>query len=218
MSCPQCIGIEQLFDDATAAAELDRYRKAGPRKTTRLLIEGVAEAGVAGRTLLDVGGGIGAVHLGLLAAGAGRAFDVDASSAFIRVARQEAESRGLADRVTHRFGNFVDMAAEIPAADVVTLDRVICCYHDMEGLLGLSARRASFAIGMVFPRDTGRARLMSRLLNSLRHLRGSPFRNFVHPYPRIESLLRAHGLESCFRRQTFFWQVEVFRRVRPADG
>ena len=216
MNCPQCVGIEQLFNDAEADAELRRFRKRGPRKTTRLLIEGVTEAGVTGRTLLDVGGGVGAVHLGLLAAGAKHALDIDASSAFIRTARQEAESRGLADRVTHRFGNFAEMAAEIPTADVVTLDRVICCYHDVEALLGLSARRASSTLGMVFPRDIMRARFMNRLLNLRRRLAGSPFRTFIHPRSRIEEILGSCGLESIFQRRTFFWQVGVFRRVRPA--
>jgi 2-polyprenyl-3-methyl-5-hydroxy-6-metoxy-1,4-benzoquinol methylase len=216
MNCPQCVGIEQVFNEAEANAELGRFRRKGPRKTTRLLIEGVREAGVAGRTLLDVGGGVGAVHLGLLTAGATHALDIDASWAFIRTAREEADQRGLADRVTHRFGNFTEIAAEIPATDVVTLDRVICCYHDVEALLGLSARRASATLGMVFPRDLPRARLMNRLINLRRRLAGSPFRTFIHPRSRIEEIMKSGGLESVFQRRTFFWQVEVFRRARPA--
>jgi hypothetical protein len=215
MSCPQCVGIEQSFDDAEASAELGRLRARGPRKTTRLLIEAVKEAGVAGRTLLDIGGGVGAVHLGLLSAGAGTAVDVDASSAFLRAARMEAGRRGLADRITHRFGNFVDMAAEISPADIVTLDRVVCCYHDLDALLGLSARRAARMLGMVFPRDTAAGRFVNRLLNLVQRIKGSSFRTFVHPYSRIETALHAAGLERAFHGRTMFWQVEVFRRVRP---
>ena len=217
MSCPQCVGIEKSFDDAEANAELDRFRRRGPRKTTRLLIEGVKEAGVSGLTLLDVGGGVGAVHLGLLAAGADSAVDVDASSAFLRAARAEAASRGLARRIAHRFGNFVEMAAEISPADIVTLDRVLCCYHDMESLLGASARHATSTLGMVFPRDTWRGRFMNRLLNLVQRIKGTPFRTFVHPHTRVAEILRASGLESTFQRTTFFWQVEVFRRARPAQ-
>jgi magnesium-protoporphyrin O-methyltransferase len=144
--------------------------------------------------------------------------DVDASSAFLRTARQEAESRGLSDRVTHRYGNFAEMEADIPPVDVVTLDRVICCYHDVESLLGLSARRASSTLGIVFPRDLARTRFMNRLLNLRRRLMGSPFRTFVHPRPRIEEILGACGLRSAFQRRTFFWQVEVFRRAGPAEA
>ena len=216
MSCPQCIGIEQVFDDIEARAELDRFLRKGPRKTTRLLIEGVKEAGVAGRTLLDIGGGVGAVQLGLLAAGAKRAVDVDASSALLRTAHQEAEKRGVADRITYRFGNFVEMAEELPPADVVTLDRVICCYHDVESLLAHAARHATSALGMVSPRDLPRGRFMNRLINLGRRLRGSPFRSFIHHRSRIEELLSSCGLERSFYRRTFFWQVEVFRRASPA--
>jgi ubiquinone/menaquinone biosynthesis C-methylase UbiE len=175
----------------------------------------VKEAGLAGRTLLDIGGGVGAVHLGLLSAGAGTAVDVDASSAFLRVARAEAGKRGLADRITYRFGNFVEMAAEVAPADIVTLDRVVCCYHDVEALLGLSARRAASTLGMVFPRDTAAGRFLNRLLNLVYRLKGTPFRTFVHPYSRIEEVLRSAGLQRSSQQRTFFWQIEVFRRVRP---
>ena len=45
------------------------------------------------------------------------------------------------------------MSDEIEAADVVTLDRVICCYPDMEALVGRSAERALRLYGLVHPRD-----------------------------------------------------------------
>ena len=218
MSCPQCVGIDQLFNDDEARSELARLHRKGPRKTTRFLLEGVARAGVAGRTLLDVGGGVGAVHLGLLSAGAGRAVDVDASASLLRAARREAESRGLADRVTHRFGDFVEMASEIPPADIVTLDRVLCCYPDMEALLGQCARHATTTLAMVFPRDTRRGRCINWLLNLGYRIRRTPFRTFVHPRARIENVLRCAGLEPAFHRHTLFWQVEVYRRVRPLSA
>ncbi len=214
MSCPQCIGIEQSFDDREAAAELARYRRKGPRRTTQLLIDAVAADGTADRTILDVGGGVGVVHLALLAAGARRAVDVDASSAFLSVARSEAVHRGVADRVTYRHGNFAEVAAEVPATDVVTLDRVICCYDDVDALLGTAADHARQSLGLVHPRDVAWARAVNALLNAFYRLRGTPFRTFVHPRARVEGILRAAGFERSFHRHTFFWQVEIFRRVR----
>ncbi|MGZ8690915.1 MAG: class I SAM-dependent methyltransferase, partial [Aeromicrobium sp.] len=46
-------------------------------------------------TVLDIGGGVGAVHHELLHSGAATAVDVDASRAYIAVAREEAERQGL---------------------------------------------------------------------------------------------------------------------------
>src|SRR3990172_2707418 len=142
MPCDQCFGIEQEFDGRTARREQAGYRRKGAPKTTRLLIDGLLQAGVEGRTVLDIGGGVGALQHALLDAGASRAQSVDASSAYLEVARQEAGRLGLADRILAVQGDFVQLADSIGEADIVTLDRVICCYDNMRGLVNESARRA----------------------------------------------------------------------------
>ncbi|MBI2966094.1 MAG: hypothetical protein HYY34_07815 [Chloroflexi bacterium] len=73
MNCCQCQGIEQVFNAKVAARELRAYRKKGPRKTTRLLIDALKAEGVDGLTLLDIGGSIGKIQHELLDAGAARA-------------------------------------------------------------------------------------------------------------------------------------------------
>ncbi len=69
MSCAQCQGIERMFDRRAAERELRQYRAAGPGGTTRLLIDALKAEGVAGLTLLDIGGGVGAIQHELLRAG-----------------------------------------------------------------------------------------------------------------------------------------------------
>ena len=39
MNCRQCLAIEGVFGQGVATKELARYRKKGPTKTTRLLID-----------------------------------------------------------------------------------------------------------------------------------------------------------------------------------
>jgi magnesium-protoporphyrin O-methyltransferase len=51
----------------------------GPRHTTQKLIDVLVAEGVNGLVVLDIGGGVGTVHLALLEAGARHAVDVDAS-------------------------------------------------------------------------------------------------------------------------------------------
>jgi SAM-dependent methyltransferase len=215
MSCPQCVGIERFFDDAVARRELRRYRRKGPAKTTRMLVEGLAREGVDGATFLDVGGGIGAVHHELVAAGAAEGTCVDASPAYLEAARSESAKRGNAERVRYVLGDFVELQSEVGAADLVALDRVVCCYPDMAALVDGTATRARRAYGLVYPRDTRFVRIMIGMLNLVQRLRRHPFRVFVHPTSEVEARLLAAGLERATRATTLMWQVVIFRRLRP---
>ena len=214
MSCEHCAGIEEMFDDENAEDELKRFRKRGPRWTTRILIRELVAQGVDGRTVLEVGGGVGVVHLALLEAGARNAIDVDASAAFLRAARKEAQRRGLGKRVTHRHGNFVDLAAETPAADIVALDRVVCCYDDAQSLVALAAERARAVLGIVYPRDNWPSRLINWALN-LRWTRvAEGFRTYVHSREKVEGAVITRGLQFQRRINLGLWQVAVFSRPR----
>lgn len=157
MNCCQCEGIACHFDTERAQEDLRTYRDQGPDKTSRMLIDGLVSEGVAGMSLLDIGGGVGAIQHELLNAGADRAVAVEASAAYLEAAQEETMRRGREDRIEYRHGNVVDLAARpqgIPAADVVTLDRVLCCYHDMDALIRVSVERARLFYGLVYPPDT----------------------------------------------------------------
>jgi magnesium-protoporphyrin O-methyltransferase len=213
MNCGQCQGIEREFNQGEAAGKLKSYRERGPAETTRLLIEAVKASGVQGLTVLDIGGGIGAVQYGLLEAGAEGATSVEASSAYLRAAQDEARRQAWIDRIRYAHGNFVELAAEITPADIVTLDRVICCYHDMPALVGLSAARARKVYGLVYPRDSWWVRLGIWLENLIYRLQGSPFRAYVHAPQAVEAILREQGLRRRYHKQNLAWQVAVYTRA-----
>jgi len=214
MSQCQCKEIESVFDETLAEGELDKARRRGPRKTTRMLIDALRARGVNGKTLLDIGGGVGTIQHQLLALGVKEAVDVDASSAYLKIARKEARRLGFEGRVTFHHGNFVELARSVPRADIVTLDRVICCFDDMEDLVEASAKKAKAAYGVVYPLDAWWTRLGVRLINLMRRLRKDDFRIFAHPTSRVESILGAHGLKRTFRRRWGMWQVAVFAKER----
>jgi SAM-dependent methyltransferase len=212
MNCCQCQGIEELFSQPYVTKELDRYRAKGPNKTTRMLIEAIKETGVSHQTLLDIGGGVGAIQYELLAAGLEHATDVEASSAYLSAARAEAQRRGYSEQVSYHQGNFVDLADEVAPADIVTLDRVICCYPDMHKLVGLSAERARKLYGLVYPRDTWWIKIGLAVGNFFFKLRRSAYRGFVHPTRMVEAVIGNHGLKRRFYRQTLLWQIVVYSR------
>ncbi len=212
MKCCQCQGIESQFDAKLAAKELNSYRRRGPRRGTRMRIEALGAEGIKGMTLLDIGGGIGAIQHELLSAGVSSATNVEASLTYMEAAKEEAQRRGHGDRVSYQPGDFVDLASAIEPADIVTLDAVICCYHDMEGLVGLSSQRARKLYGFVYPCDTWWMKVIFTVGNFYFWARRRSFRLFLHPTQAIDTVLRRNGFQQRFYRKTQFFQVVVYAR------
>jgi hypothetical protein len=210
MSCSQCIGIELEFDDKLATKELLQYRNDGPIKATQLLIDALIAEGISEMTLLDIGGGIGVIQHELLKAGARSCIKVEASQAYIKATKEEAERQGHADRISHLHGDFVDLAADIPQCDIVTLDRVICCYHDMVELVEKSVSLARSLYGLVYPLDNWSAKIAGFRENTGHRLHRSPFRFFVHSPEVVEEILRNKGFEQRFYREVGMWQIVVY--------
>jgi predicted TPR repeat methyltransferase len=212
MNCCQCQGIEELFSQKLVNRELSHYRAKGPDKTTRILTEAIKERGVEGLSLLDIGGGVGAVQYDLLGAGVQNVTGVDASAAYLSVAKSEAERQGYASSVSYRHGDFIDVAEEITPADIVTLDRVICCYPNMEKLVDLSAKRARRLYGLVYPRDVWWIKIGLAVANFFLRMRHNPFRGYIHHSEAVEAVLSNNGLKRLFFRRTMLWQVVVYCR------
>jgi SAM-dependent methyltransferase len=178
-----------------------------------MLLDLIRRYGVAGSSILDVGGGIGVIDHELLRAGAGHAVLVDASEAFLDAARQEARRGNVLDRLELVGGDFVQVAEKIDAADIVTLHRVVCCYRDAEALVGLSSARARTLYGLVLPRDRWFVRLGLRLLNLKHRLLRQAFRAYAHPNARIDRIVAANGLKPRFEAATRVWRVVVYDRT-----
>ena len=208
----QCDGLSRTFDPKVAEQDLRDYLHDGPDPSTALLIEALRRRGVEGRTLLDIGGGIGAIQLELLQSGLAFATDVDVSGSFIEVARGEAARRGFGPRTAYRQGDFVSVAADVRPVDLVTLDRVICCYPDLDSLAGMAADRARDRLALVHPRDHWWLRAGAGVFNTIRRPVGR-IRFFVHRTTRLEAILHSAGLEREWAGGTWFWRVAVYRRV-----
>ncbi len=212
MTSCQCEGIEACFNPRLAAQELNHYRRKGAAKSTRRLIAALEAEGVAGMTLLDIGGGVGAIPHALLRDGVNTATTVDASTAYLDVARDEAQRRGLSDRMRFEHGNFVELAPDIPPADIVTLDRVLCCFDDMTALVSASAARATHLYGLVYPRAFWLLRAFTRIHAGFARLMGNQMRFFVHAPAAVDAIVRGQGFERRFYDTVGLWQVIVYAR------
>ncbi|MEK6974918.1 MAG: class I SAM-dependent methyltransferase [Candidatus Thermoplasmatota archaeon] len=168
--------------------------------------------GFAARTVLDIGGGVGVVQHELATRGATRLTDVDASQAYLDVAKKEAHRRGYGERARYLYGDFVDVASQVESADLVTLDRVVCCYPDASALLHRAAERAKGRLGLVWPRDRWWTRLAARGMNSILVVTRNPFRMRIHPDNLVHGELERAGLIRQHHQRAGFWQVAVYER------
>lgn len=203
-------GCANTFSTRQAEADLKRYRRQGADRTTQALIDAIVATGVEGATLLDIGGGIGAIQLALLEAGATRAVSVDATEAYVTAAREEAERRGLADRTDGRVGLFEALAPELEPADVVTLDRVVCCDPDLPGLLTEVAQHARRVVGLVYPREAWWNRFAARVAAAWGWVTRDPTRWHLHRHAEIEAILGHAGFVRRDVTRTLIWQVALF--------
>jgi len=212
-----CASVGRHFDSTVAQGDLDRYRREGPNTTTRLMRDGILSSGRA-RTVLDVGAGIGALSFELLAAGFSGATAVDAAPAYVAAARQEAARRNRASQVEVVEGDYVAMARSLPVADVVALDRVVCCYPAYEPLLQAAALHSRSLLALSYPRARWYVHLVMALENVWRRIVGNSFRTFVHPPGSMETLMQGLGFRRASRRSTVVWCVDVYARETPLEG
>ncbi len=166
--------------------------------------------------MLDVGAGIGALGFELLAAGAERVTAVEAAPAYVAAAREEASRRNLSDRVELVQGDFVSVAAQVGQADVVTMDRVVCCYPAYQPLLEAAVRRSRRLLAFSYPRDRWYVRAAVAIQNFARALLRNPFRGFVHPARGLEAVLERHGFVRIQRRETLKWSADLYERADAA--
>ena len=212
MPCNCCEITDNAFTEAEAKSELRGYRRRGPANQTKLILSAIRSLGLKGVALLDIGGGIGSIHHELLKDVAREAVHVDASSAYLNEAREETARRGNTESVKFIHADFTDVASQLPPADIVTLDRVVCCYPDFRGLLKAAADHSRKAIALTYPRETWYMRFGLRVANFFQKLRKDPFRVFLHPVAEIESLLKNEGFEKTSIRRLFVWEMAMYQR------
>ena len=204
-------GYRKVFGARTARHDVRKYWRRGLDRAARQIVGFLAGRGVAGDSVLEVGGGVGAIQFELLNAGAARTTNVELSPEYEPYA---AELLGADTRVERRVGDFVRDAGELEPADDVVLHRVVCCYPDPEALVGAAAERPRRRLVLSFPHDTALFRAGSAVFNAFLALTRTEFRTFVHPAAAIVAPARARGLEPTLDTRTRMWRIVGFERAR----
>jgi hypothetical protein len=201
----------KVFSKRLARRDARRYRRKGLDKTAQLIVDRLTERGVADATVLEVGGGVGAVDIELLKAGAREATVVELSEEYDAEAAELLAENGLDERVARRHGDFVELEGIVEAADVVVMHRVVCCYPDPEALVGAAAGHARRLLALSFPRDSWWVRVGWYAVDVWFRL-VYRFASFVHPRERILAAAARSGFAPVHEHSGRIWHVAVLER------
>jgi tRNA G37 N-methylase Trm5 len=208
-------GYRQIFSERGARAQARDYRRSGLDTTSRRIVDLLKERGVEGLTLLEIGGGIGAVQIELLKAGLARAVSVELTPSYEASAVELLREAGFQNRVERRVMDFVVAASEVAAADIVVMNRVVCCYPDLPRLEGAAAEHAVHTLVMSFPKERWWSRVVVWMANVGMAMTRREFRIFLHPVAQIWATGESRGLERAVSRPGVFWEIAAMQRAEP---
>lgn len=206
-------GLDEVFDNKFAERDARRYRKSGlPPRSRKLLAAIETVLPLANRSVLEGGVGAGAFIVELLRRGAGHAVAIDAAHAQLASTRQLAREYNVDQRTEFVHGDFA--TTELPPADLVVLDRVVCCYPEWRPLLTRATHCAKQVIALTYPRDTRAFRFVHTLMDFWFVITRSDFRFHIHPIPEMQQLLRQAGFDLRVVGKYYWWEILVAERAR----
>ena len=206
-------GYRWVFSERSAHREARRYRRRGLDGTSRRIVDFLKEQGVEGQTVLEIGGGIGAIQIELLKAGAARATSIELTPTYEEEASRLLAEAGLSDRVERKVMDFAQAADQVEGADVVVMNRVLCCYHDMPRLAGAAADHAQQTLVMTFPRRALWLRAMLGVGNGVLWLTRRHFHIFLHRPSEIMATSQRHGLRPLINQPGLMWTLAALTRA-----
>lgn len=211
-ACCDPRGCDRVFDSRYARRTAARYRRRGLDRTARWMVEQVTQHGVQGATVLEIGGGVGAIQLELLKRGAVATTNLELSPAYDAEARRLLDDAGLSGRVTRRILDIVADPAAVAQADIVVLHRVVCCYPDYAALLAQVAAHARRHVVFSYPPANAVTRALVAVQHLSGRLTGREFRAFAHSPAAMSASLTRHGLRAGPARRGALWRAAFFSR------
>lgn len=198
---------DKVFDEKHARSKAREYARNGLSRDSQRVVELIRGRMSPGYSVLEVGGGIGEIHLELLRNGAARVVNVELATQYESVASELIRERGVGDRVERRLGDFVGEAAHLPVADVVVMNRVVCCYPDPDALVGAAAEHARRLLVMTLPVDRWWIRWGIAAANAWLAVRGNAFRGYVHATRVVVAAAERGGMRLVDQRRGLVWQL-----------
>jgi magnesium-protoporphyrin O-methyltransferase len=211
-SCCDARGCDGFFTPRMARRAADRYRKKGVDTTAQRMLSFLEEHGIEGATVLEIGGGVGELQIELLKRGAARTLNLELSPGYDDEATRLVREAGVEGQAERRLYDIGADPAGVEPADVVVLNRVVCCYPDYERLLGAAADHARRLLVFSYPPRNALSRLLLGAQNLRFALQRKEFRTFAHPPEKMLAVVEGHGLVHAYAHRPVVWQIAGFER------
>jgi len=212
VSCCTARGYRRFFGARFARRAARRYRRRGLDGTAAAMVEFLERRGVAGATVLEIGGGLGEIELELLKRGAERAVNLELSPSYDEEAARLFAEAGLEARAERRLHDIAAGGDGVEPADVVVLHRVVCCYPDYERLLGAAADHARRLLVFSYPPRNAASRLLVAVQNVAFRVLRREFQVFAHPPAAMLAVLEGRGLRPAFAHRSLVWRAAGLER------
>ena len=212
MPCSCCAGEAlDIFSEKGARRELRRYLENGlGGHDAKLIAAWAEEGGLEGKTVAEVGGGIGQIQAELLRRGAAGGTVVEVVGGYAGPASELAHAVGIADRTSLVLADLIEDPGAVEPADIVVLRRVVCCSREGPALLGVAAAKARRTLLASYPRDRAVIRAVSRLQNLCFLLVRKRFRAYVHPPAELERAVAGSGLTRSRVSRGLVWETAQY--------
>jgi magnesium-protoporphyrin O-methyltransferase len=204
------------------ARRVEKYakrQKDGLGAESRTIIEALSAQGVAGKSLLEIGCGVGSVTFELLRLGVSKAHGVDLSPEMVATAKELASTMGYSSRTLFEVGDGAE--TKLPRADIVILDKVMCCYPVLEPLLNNSLSASTSVYGFSVPSDKGVWKVLATLAISFEKvtlwIRRCGAYTYLHSTNVMNSTLIQRGFGLVFEKRVGPWLVRVYRSGQSAS-
>ena len=205
-------GYRWIFSERSAHTEAKRYRRRGLDGTSNSIVDFLKKRGVTGDTVLEVGGGIGAIQIELLKAGATHATSIELTPTYEDVAAALVAENGLAGRVDRRVMDFAEGEEQVESADVVVMNRVVCCYPDMPRLVHAASRHARKVLVMTYPTKNPMLAGLIIIANFLLRIFRREFHIFLHSPQAILATSGQDGMSVALNHKGVLWTTAALTR------
>ena len=209
MSCCTVAGTSKYFS-RSAGYYARKFRRRGLDAPQRILVKALRSLGLHAKTVLEIGCGVGGLHLTLLREGAASAFGVEVSDGMIEKAQELASEMGFTSRVAYRVGDFAETNGSVPRSDIVVMDKVLCCYADPGALTRKSAAKCGEVFAVSYPRNAILPRLWFTFTAQIGKILRWSFHPLYHEPADLDAAILAEGFREVYSGTTVVWQVKVF--------
>jgi magnesium-protoporphyrin O-methyltransferase len=196
-----------------ARRDASRFRRRGPDRMARSLARRASAQGLQGATVLEIGGGVGQVLLELVRRGAAGGEVVELVPAYEEHVHALAAELDAAERVSFRTADLVADPAGAEPADIVVMNKVVCCTPDGIELARIAAGLARRTLVLSHPRDVWWTRTAFGAVNAYLRVRRRRFRVHVHAPGALEEAVRSRGLARASERDGPLFRIAAFERV-----